>query len=88
MIAHKITSKVPLEHGKKYKYRVRIVSEECFSNTEQFRIFKHDLLRKLAEDPELSQCGDRGFTKLTMEHNGKVWEVVCEAIVEEKPTTT
>jgi hypothetical protein len=84
MISQVFKTKIPLEHGKKTKYRVRIVSNDCAINTEEYVTIKNWLLKQIAEDPTLTQTGFSGFQSLKMEHNGKNWEIVCETVADEK----
>jgi hypothetical protein len=84
MIGTKVTSKIVLEHGKAYKYRTRIVSLDCFPESDEYHKYKFGLLKQLSEDPTLSLCNSVGFQKMSMEHTGKNWEIICEAIVKEK----
>ena len=88
MISAKVSSKIPLEHGKSTKYRIRLVSGDCYPNSEEYTKFKFYLLKQIAEDPTLTLCNTTGFQKLNMEHNGKNWEIVCEAIVKEPEQTS
>lgn len=46
------------------------------------RISFHDLLQRLAEQPDLSDCGGHAPTKLEVQHDGEKWVAVAEVTVD------
>lgn len=62
------------------RYRVRIESDECANDL--IEPIKQMLMRNFADSPHLLHCGPGPFQQLKMTHNGNIWIVEAEAIVE------
>lgn len=88
MISKRVKTQIPLEHGKRIKYKVRLESEECPIGSAKLNEIRSWLLNAIATDPTLTQCGLNNFTKLVLEHDGKTWQLTAETIEEIKPTLT
>ncbi len=66
------------------KVRVRLTMEtdECPKEGPLSRFIKFELLRYIAEDPQVSACGHSDFDTMNMYHDGFKWIVICEAVVQ------
>jgi hypothetical protein len=66
------------------RYRTTLESDECAEGTPTARFLQFELLRTLASDPSLTACGYSDFRTLRFEFRDTRWQVVCEALVNEK----
>lgn len=64
------------------RHRVRIESDACEIGSHLEEPTKRVLLQNFADNPALLTCGLAPFQTLKMMHNGVVWIVEAEAIVE------
>ena len=62
------------------RIRVRIETDECVPESQAAHFFVFELLRHLAEQPDLSACGMVPFQKLSIFHDGKRWIAEAEAV--------
>lgn len=61
---------------------VRLETDDAPPNSPLYRYHQFHLLRTLAEQPDLTNCGLSAFQKLTIHHNGERWIAEAEAVVE------
>jgi hypothetical protein len=77
----RLTSSVPIGTTRK-RNKTKIESDSCTIGTQEARFAQFDLLKLLAEQPDLSACGGVDFQRMIMFHNGNCWVVELEAVVE------
>ncbi len=71
--------------------QVVLETEDCKTTDQTSRFLQFELLRAIADDASLTQCGTSYFDSLSVRHNGKCWVAVAEATTEDinapkKPT--
>lgn len=65
--------------GSQTRTQVVLETDECKPTERTYRFLQFELLRAIADDPALTQCGLAYFDTLTIRHNGKCWIAVAEA---------
>jgi hypothetical protein len=78
---HRVVTSTDLGEGR-IRFRVHIESDQCELASGLEEPTKRVLLQNFADNPALLTCGMTPFQTLKMSHNGMVWIVEAEAIVE------
>ena len=65
--------------GNVKRTQVVLESDECKPTDRAYRFLQFELLRAIADDPTLTQCGLSYFDTLQIRHNGKCWVAVAES---------
>ena len=65
--------------GTMTRTQVVLQSDPCKPSDRAYRFLKFEMLRAIADDPSLTQCGMADWTTLTISHNGNHWTAVAEA---------
>lgn len=60
--------------------RVILEGEPCEKNTQEYQMYRYELLKQLAENNNLLLCGPSYFEMLRIYHNGRCWVAEAEAI--------
>lgn len=75
----RVVSKVKMG-GRLVRHRVRLDGDDCPVGAQVRRFQQHQLLRHVADTPDLLICGGLPFEKLAMQHDGTRWVIEAEAI--------
>lgn len=62
------------------RYRLFYESEACEASSVPGRNEQFDILKQLAENPQLCYCGNVLFDTMKIFHNGSCWVVELEAL--------
>jgi hypothetical protein len=65
----------------KVRVRVRLESDDCEPDTQEFAYHRQYLLTQIVDQPMLVDCGLKGFDVLTIRHNGFCWVADAEAVI-------
>lgn len=65
------------------RYRVLVTTPECVPGSHESRVFQSLLMRLLADDLHLLNCGYAIPERITISHNGTCWQAEAEAEVDE-----
>jgi hypothetical protein len=77
----RISANVPVGSTQR-RYKVKLESDDCTPGTIECRFLQFDLIKRIAEMPDLTTCGTKDFERLLVYHNGKCWVAEAESIVE------
>lgn len=64
------------------RIRVLVTTDECPPNTHEARIHQFLLIKLLADNPHLINCGYSIPDRITISHNGTSWQAEAEAEVD------
>ena len=73
----KFTHSVP--NGELVRTTIRIEGNDCQPETPEALFYRDLLLRNIADDPHLLDCGPVAFQKFRMDHNGQRWIIEAAA---------
>lgn len=65
------------------RIRVLVTTDECQPHTHEARIHQSLLIKLLADNPSLLDCGYSIPDRITISHNGQSWQAEAEAEVDE-----
>jgi len=65
--------------GSQFRYTQVYESEYCEEGSIQAKFQQIQMIRTLADTPELQLCGYYPFQKMSMRHNGTNWVMELEA---------
>lgn len=67
------------------RFRVVLIGDPCVPGTQEATVFYSLLMRQLADEPHLLQCGYSHPQRVHIHHNGAAWQVEAEAEIEDRP---
>jgi hypothetical protein len=67
------------------RIRVVLTGDACVSGTQEATILYWMMMRQIADEPHLLQCGYSHPQRVHIHHNGSAWQVEAEAEIEERP---
>lgn len=66
------------------RIRVVLVGDPCIAGTQEALMFYAMMMRQIADEPHLLQCGYSHPQRVYIHHNGSAWQVEAEAEIEER----
>lgn len=76
---NKFTHKVPVGE-EMARTSIRVEGDDCPPDSPEATYHRDLLLRSIADDPHLLDCGPVSFQKFRMYHSGQHWVIEAEAI--------
>ena len=77
----KSTKRIPIGTSQ-VRYIVTLTSDPVMAGALDMNQKQHEMLRTLADQPEMCICGPGRFDKLRMDFNGSEWVIQMESVTE------